>query len=91
MYTEEIMIFLILGEQQLTFNQMVFLNMGMTSGTGVALQEPLQLVLKELFGEFLMNAQGEDVVAGIRLLKCNSKLNEKFPECYEQFKMYVKT
>ncbi|WP_156943620.1 pyruvate, phosphate dikinase [Alkaliphilus transvaalensis] len=64
---------------------MVFGNMGETSGTGVAFTRNPSNGDNELFGEFLMNAQGEDVVAGIRTPKEISELKEKMPEVYQQF------
>ncbi|MDF2677023.1 MAG: ppdK1 [Bacillota bacterium] len=64
---------------------MVFGNMGDTSGTGVAFTRNPSTGEKKVFGEFLMNAQGEDVVAGIRTPLTIDKLNEVMPEIYEQF------
>ncbi len=64
---------------------MVFGNMGETSGTGVAFTRNPSNGEKKLFGEFLMNAQGEDVVAGIRTPKEIYGLKEKMPEVYKQF------
>ena len=64
---------------------MVFGNMGDTSGTGVAFTRNPATGEKKLFGEFLMNAQGEDVVAGVRTPQPIQKLAETMPEAYEQF------
>ena len=64
---------------------MVFGNMGETSGTGVAFTRNPATGEKKLFGEFLMNAQGEDVVAGIRTPQTIDQLKEVMPEAYEEF------
>ncbi len=64
---------------------MVFGNMGDTSGTGVAFTRNPSTGEKNVFGEFLINAQGEDVVAGIRTPLPIDKLNEVMPEIYKQF------
>ncbi len=64
---------------------MVFGNMGDTSGTGVAFTRDPATGEKKLMGEFLMNAQGEDVVAGVRTPMPIAKLQEVMPEVYEQF------
>jgi pyruvate,orthophosphate dikinase len=64
---------------------MVFGNMGDTSGTGVAFTRNPATGEKKLFGEFLMNAQGEDVVAGIRTPQSIDQLKEIMPEAYNQF------
>ncbi|MFZ5965901.1 MAG: pyruvate, phosphate dikinase [Bacillota bacterium] len=64
---------------------MVFGNMGNTSGTGVAFTRNPATGEKKLFGEFLMNAQGEDVVAGIRTPQPISQLQSVMPEAYQQF------
>jgi len=64
---------------------MVFGNMGDTSGTGVAFTRNPATGEKKLFGEFLINAQGEDVVAGVRTPQTIDKLAEIMPECYQQF------
>ena len=64
---------------------MVFGNMGDTSGTGVAFTRDPATGEKKLMGEFLMNAQGEDVVAGIRTPMNINKMAELLPEVYEQF------
>ena len=65
---------------------MAFGNMGDTSGTGVAFTRDPATGEKHLMGEFLMNAQGEDVVAGIRTPMPIAKMEEVMPEVYEQFK-----
>ena len=65
--------------------EMVFGNMGPTSGTGVAFTRDPSTGEKKLYGEFLMNAQGEDVVAGIRTPQPISELANTIPEAYEQF------
>ncbi|MEE0691928.1 MAG: pyruvate, phosphate dikinase [Lachnospiraceae bacterium] len=64
---------------------MAFGNMGETSGTGVAFTRDPATGEKHLMGEFLMNAQGEDVVAGVRTPQKISQLAEVMPEVYEQF------
>lgn len=64
---------------------MVFGNMGDTSGTGVAFTRNPSTGEKKVFGEFLINAQGEDVVAGIRTPLTIDKLNEVMPDIYKQF------
>ena len=64
---------------------MVYGNMGDDSGTGVAFTRDPATGAKELYGEFLMNAQGEDVVAGIRTPLQIEKLNEIMPDVYKQF------
>ena len=64
---------------------MVYGNMGDTSGTGVAFTRNPSTGEKKLYGEYLINAQGEDVVAGIRTPQPISKLAEDMPEVYEQF------
>ena len=64
---------------------MVFGNMGSDSGTGVAFTRDPQTGEKVMFGEYLMNAQGEDVVAGIRNASKISGLKEELPEVYNQF------
>ncbi|MCI5773260.1 MAG: pyruvate, phosphate dikinase, partial [Erysipelotrichaceae bacterium] len=64
---------------------MVFGNMGDTCGTGVAFTRNPATGEKKLFGEFLMNAQGEDVVAGIRTPSPIAKLAEVMPGAYAQF------
>ena len=64
---------------------MVFGNMGNDCGTGVAFTRNPSTGEKKLFGEFLLNAQGEDVVAGIRTPKTISQLQQLMPEVYDQF------
>ncbi len=64
---------------------MVFGNMGNTSGTGVAFTRDPATGEKKLMGEFLMNAQGEDVVAGVRTPEKIEKLKEVMPEVYDSF------
>jgi pyruvate,orthophosphate dikinase len=65
---------------------MVFGNMGDTSGTGVAFTRNPATGEKKLFGEFLINAQGEDVVAGIRTPKDIQELKDIMPDVFNQFK-----
>ena len=65
--------------------EMVYGNKGETSGTGVAFTRNPATGEKKLFGEYLMNAQGEDVVAGIRTPQDISTLKEVMPECYNEF------
>ena len=64
---------------------MAFGNMGETSGTGVAFTRDPATGDKHLMGEFLMNAQGEDVVAGVRTPQKIDQLKEVMPEVYDQF------
>ena len=64
---------------------MVFGNMGNTSGTGVAFTRNPSTGEKGIYGEYLINAQGEDVVAGVRTPQPISKLAEDLPECYKEF------
>ena len=64
---------------------MVFGNMGETSGTGVAFTRDPSTGEKGIYGEYLINAQGEDVVAGVRTPQPITKLAEDLPECYKQF------
>ncbi|MBU1018998.1 MAG: pyruvate, phosphate dikinase [Patescibacteria group bacterium] len=63
---------------------MVFGNMGEDSGTGVAFTRCPSTGEKKFYGEFLMNAQGEDVVAGIRTPKCLSEMERDLPEIYKE-------
>ena len=70
---------------------MAFGNMGDTSGTGVAFTRDPATGEKKLMGEFLMNAQGEDVVAGVRTPMPISKMAEVMPECFKQFQEICKT
>jgi pyruvate,orthophosphate dikinase len=64
---------------------MVFGNLGETSGTGVAFSRDPGTGVNRLYGEFLINAQGEDVVAGIRTPEPISKMAEVLPKAYGQF------
>ena len=64
---------------------MVFGNMGADSGTGVAFTRDPSTGEKKLYGEYLLNAQGEDVVAGIRTPKSISDMNQDLPQQYAQF------
>lgn len=66
--------------------EMVYGNMGETSGTGVAFTRNPSTGENTLYGEFLMNAQGEDVVAGVRTPQSIEQLNQVMPEVYVQFK-----
>ncbi len=65
--------------------EMVFGNLGDTSGTGVAFTRNPATGEKKLFGEFLMNAQGEDVVAGIRTPQTIDQLKQVMPDAYNEF------
>ena len=71
--------------------EMVYGNRGETSGTGVAFTRNPATGENRLFGEYLMNAQGEDVVAGIRTPQSIDTLKEVMPECYEEFQKICKT
>ena len=64
---------------------MVFGNMGNTSGTGVAFTRNPSTGEKGIYGEYLINAQGEDVVAGVRTPEPITKLEQDLPECYKEF------
>ena len=64
---------------------MVFGNMGDTSGTGVAFTRNPSTGEHAIYGEYLINAQGEDVVAGIRTPLPITRLHEDMPDCYDQF------
>lgn len=64
---------------------MVFGNMGNTSGTGVAFTRNPATGENQIFGEFLVNAQGEDVVAGIRTPQPIAEMAQAFPEVYKEF------
>ena len=64
---------------------MVFGNMGDTSGTGVAFTRNPATGEKGIYGEYLINAQGEDVVAGVRTPQPITKLQEDMPDCYNEF------
>ena len=70
---------------------MAFGNMGDDCGTGVAFTRDPATGEKGLFGEFLTNAQGEDVVAGVRTPMKITEMADKFPEAFEQFKDVCKT
>ncbi len=70
--------------------EMVYGNKGETSGTGVAFTRNPATGENKLYGEYLMNAQGEDVVAGIRTPQSIDTLKEVMPECYEEFKRICK-
>ena len=70
---------------------MAFGNMGDDCGTGVAFTRDPATGNKGLFGEFLTNAQGEDVVAGVRTPMKIAEMEEKFPEAFAQFKEVCKT
>ena len=70
---------------------MAFGNMGDDCGTGVAFTRDPATGEKGLFGEFLTNAQGEDVVAGVRTPMKIAEMEQKFPEAFEEFKNVCKT
>ena len=70
---------------------MAFGNMGDDCGTGVAFTRDPATGEKGLFGEFLTNAQGEDVVAGVRTPMKIAEMEEKFPEAFEEFKSVCET
>ena len=70
---------------------MVFGNSGNNSGTGVAFTRNAATGENKLYGEFLVNAQGEDVVAGIRTPQPIAEMKEKFPEVYAQFEKIANT
>ena len=70
---------------------MAFGNMGDDCGTGVAFTRDPATGAKGLFGEFLTNAQGEDVVAGVRTPMHISEMEQKFPEAFKEFKEVCKT
>src|SRR5699024_5364279 len=70
---------------------MAFSKMGDTSGTGVAITRKPATGKNKLISEFLMNAQGEDVVAGIRTPMPIDKMKEIMPEVYEQFQKICNT
>jgi pyruvate,orthophosphate dikinase len=71
--------------------EMVYGNMGEDSGTGVAFTRNPSTGEKKLYGEFLMNAQGEDVVAGIRTPQSIEQLREVMPDVYNQFVQIAQT
>ena len=64
---------------------MVFGNKGATSGTGVAFTRNPSTGAKGIYGEYLINAQGEDVVAGVRTPQPITQLEQDMPECYREF------
>lgn len=68
--------------------EMVYGNMGETSGTGVAFTRDPATGENVFYGEYLINAQGEDVVAGVRTPEPISHLQDQFPEIYDEFKKY---
>ena len=70
---------------------MAFGNMGDDCGTGVAFTRDPATGEKGLFGEFLTNAQGEDVVAGVRTPMKIAEMEQKFPEAFDEFKKVCKT
>ena len=70
---------------------MAFGNMGDDCGTGVAFTRDPATGEKKLMGEFLINAQGEDVVAGVRTPMPIAKMAEEFPEAFEQFQQVCQT
>ena len=70
---------------------MVFGNKGETSGTGVAFTRNPSTGAKGIFGEYLLNAQGEDVVAGVRTPMHISEMEQKFPEAFAEFNKVCKT
>ncbi len=70
--------------------EMVYGNRGENSGTGVAFTRNPATGENELYGEYLMNAQGEDVVAGIRTPEPIDKLKEEMPQVYQEFLQYAK-
>src|SRR5699024_11778853 len=70
--------------------QMVFGNMGNDSGTGVLFTRNAANGDNHIYGEYLINAQGEDVVAGIRTPQKIAKLEEDMPEIYKQLVVIVK-
>jgi len=65
--------------------RMVFGNLGLTSGTGVAFSRNPSTGENSLYGEYLMNAQGEDIVAGVRTPNKISELEKQMPEVYQQY------
>ena len=70
--------------------EMVYGNLNNNSGTGVAFSRNPSTGENELYGEFLLNAQGEDVVAGVRTPEDISKLKEILPSAYDEFYKYAK-
>ena len=79
------MIFRIPGVLQLTYMPMVFGNLNDESGTGVAFTRDPATGEKKLMGEFLKNAQGEDVVAGVRTPMPIAQMEQEFPEALRRF------
>jgi len=71
--------------------EMVYGNFGENSGTGVAFTRNPATGENKLFGEYLINAQGEDVVAGVRTPQPISKLKEDMPEIYDEFEKIART
>ena len=69
---------------------MAFGNMGDDCGTGVAFTRDPATGEKKLMGEFLINAQGEDVVAGVRTPMPIAKMEEEFPEAFAQSRIVCK-
>ncbi|TMD25886.1 MAG: pyruvate, phosphate dikinase, partial [Chloroflexi bacterium] len=69
---------------------MVFGNMGATSGTGVAFTRDPIIGTRELYGDYLANAQGEDVVAGVRDTEPIAALKKRLPKVYAQFERYAR-
>ena len=70
---------------------MVFGNMGDTSGTGVVFTRNAATGENKIYGEYMMNAQGEDVVAGVRTPKPFEQLSSEMPQIYDEFVKYAKT
>ena len=77
--------------QAVNVQMMAFGNMGDDCGTGVAFTRDPATGANGLFGEFLTNAQGEDVVAGVRTPMHISEMEQKFPEAFVQFKQVCET
>ncbi len=69
---------------------MAFGNMGDDCGTGVAFTRDPATGEKKLMGEFLVNAQGEDVVAGVRTPMHDREMEQKFPDAFKQFKTFAR-
>lgn len=70
--------------------EMVFGNMGMTSGTGVVFTRNAATGVSEIYGEYMINAQGEDVVAGVRTPKPFIELKDEMPKIYDEFIVIAK-
>ena len=79
------------GGTAVNVQSMAFGNMGDDCGTGVAFTRDPATGEKKLMGEFLINAQGEDVVAGVRTPMPIAKMAEEFPEAFEQFQNVCQT